>query len=113
MRITEVEIRACSPGAVATAPGGAVDGARLRGGSAPEVVVLSVRTDEGVTGVSFGSGGLDARITARALLTVSSHSLCGTESATTPQPACACSWPSLMTAVRMAMAMSIFPSQPR
>ena len=66
MRITEVEIRACSPGAVATGPGGAVDGARLRGGSAPEVVVLSVRTDEGVTGVSFGSGGLDARITARA-----------------------------------------------
>lgn len=66
MKITEVEIRACSPGAIATAAGGAVDGAQLRGGAAPEVVVLSLKTDEGITGVSFASGGLDARIVARA-----------------------------------------------
>lgn len=70
MTITEVEIRACSPGAIATAEGGAVDGAKLRGGAAPEVVVISLKTDEGITGVSFGSGGLDARITARAFAQV-------------------------------------------
>ena len=70
MKITEVEIRACSPGAIAEAEGGAVDGAKLRGGAAPEVVVISVKTDEGITGVSFGSGGLDARITARAFAQV-------------------------------------------
>lgn len=66
MKITEIEIRACSPGAV----GDAVDGARLRGGTAPEVVVVSLKTDEGITGVSFGSGGLDARVTARAFAQV-------------------------------------------
>lgn len=70
MRITEIEIRACSPGATAEAPGGAVDRARLRGGEPPEVVVLSLKTDEGITGVSFGSGGLDARTTARAFAQV-------------------------------------------
>lgn len=70
MKITEVEIRACSPGSIATAEGGALDGARLRGGTAPEVVVLTLKTDEGITGVSFGSGGLDARITARAFAQV-------------------------------------------
>ena len=66
MKIAEVEIRACSPGA----RGDAVDEAQLRGGNAPEVVVISVKTDEGITGVSFGSGGLDARITARAFAQV-------------------------------------------
>lgn len=70
MRITDVEIRACSPGSVANAEGGAVDGAKLRGGTAPEVVVLSLTTDEGITGVSFASGGLDARVTARAFAQV-------------------------------------------
>jgi L-alanine-DL-glutamate epimerase-like enolase superfamily enzyme len=66
MRITEVEIRACSP-----APkGDAVDEAGLPGGTAPDFVVISVRTDEGITGVSFGSGGLDSRITAWAFAQV-------------------------------------------
>ena len=66
MKITEIEIRACSPGSV----GDAVDDAQLRGGTAPEVVVISMKTDEGITGVSFGSGGLDARVTARAFAQV-------------------------------------------
>jgi L-alanine-DL-glutamate epimerase-like enolase superfamily enzyme len=62
MKITEVEIRACSPGL----RGDAVEGAKLRGGNAPEVVVVTVKTDEGITGTSFGNGAHDARITARA-----------------------------------------------
>ena len=70
MKITEIEIRACSPGALPGAEVDAVDGANLRGGSAPDVVVVSLKTDEGITGVSFGSGGLDARITARAFAQV-------------------------------------------
>jgi L-alanine-DL-glutamate epimerase-like enolase superfamily enzyme len=63
MQITEIEIRACTPGAVQGADVDAVDGASLRGATAPEVVVISMRTDEGITGVSFGSGGLDVRVT--------------------------------------------------
>jgi L-alanine-DL-glutamate epimerase-like enolase superfamily enzyme len=70
MKIIDVEIRACSPGLLPGAEVDAVDGANLRGGSAPEVVVVSVKTDEGITGVSFGSGGLDARVTARAFAQV-------------------------------------------
>ncbi|HEU0206104.1 MAG TPA: enolase C-terminal domain-like protein [Pseudolysinimonas sp.] len=70
MKITEIEIRACSPGAIAAAEEGAVGGARLRGGAAPEAVVVSVKTDEGITGMSFASGGLDARVTARAFAQV-------------------------------------------
>ncbi|MDF2435165.1 MAG: hypothetical protein JWP44_4796 [Mucilaginibacter sp.] len=62
MKITEIEIRACRLGLTDDA----VDEANLRGGAAPDVVVLSMKTDEGITGVSFGSGGLDSRITARA-----------------------------------------------
>ncbi|MEP6480253.1 MAG: enolase C-terminal domain-like protein, partial [Rhodoglobus sp.] len=61
MKITEIEIRACT----IASTDDAVDEAQLRGG-APDVVVLSVKTDEGITGVSFASGGLDSRITARA-----------------------------------------------
>jgi L-alanine-DL-glutamate epimerase-like enolase superfamily enzyme len=70
MRIVSVEIRACSPALRSGAAADAVDGARLRGRTAPEVVVVSLTTDEGITGVSFGSGGLDARITARAFAQV-------------------------------------------
>ncbi|MCU1577118.1 MAG: mandelate racemase [Leifsonia sp.] len=66
MKITEIEIRACSPARL----GDAVDAAQLRGGTAPDVVVISMKTDEGITGVSFGSGGLDSRITARAFAQV-------------------------------------------
>ena len=70
MRITAVEIRACSPALRSEAAVDAVEGANLRGGSAPDVVVVSLHTDEGITGVSFGSGGLDARTTARAFTQV-------------------------------------------
>jgi L-alanine-DL-glutamate epimerase-like enolase superfamily enzyme len=66
MRITEIEIRACTP----AMRGNAVDEAALVGGSAPDVVVVSIKTDEGITGVSFGSGGLDSRITERAFAQV-------------------------------------------
>lgn len=66
MKITEVEIRACRPGAL----GDAVEDARLPGGTAPDIVVISMTTDEGITGISFGSGGLDSRITARAFAQV-------------------------------------------
>ncbi|AZI56851.1 mandelate racemase [Nakamurella antarctica] len=69
MKITDVEIRACRPGMVqgeAIDKVDEVDRAKLRGGLAPDVVVVSIKTDEGITGVAFGSGGLDATITARA-----------------------------------------------
>ncbi|MCU1523931.1 MAG: mandelate racemase [Microbacteriaceae bacterium] len=66
MKITEIEIRACH----LEVTDDAVDEANLRGGAAPDVVVLSMKTDEGITGVSFGSGGLDSRITARAFAQV-------------------------------------------
>ena len=70
MKITDIEIRACSPSATAGPASDAVDGANLRGGISPEVIVVSIKTDEGFTGVSFGSGGLDATITARAFAQV-------------------------------------------
>src|SRR6478735_3614059 len=54
-----------------------------------------------------------ARRAAAALLTVSSYSRCGTESATIPAPAWTCARPSLMSAVRMAMAMSRSPAKSR
>lgn len=66
MKITEIEIRACSPGRLQGEEMDAIDGANLRGGTAPDVTVISLKTDEGITGVSFGSGGLDAQVTARA-----------------------------------------------
>src|SRR5690606_33669398 len=55
---------------------------------------------------------LTARNTARALFMVSFHSSSGTESATTPAPACTYKRWSLITAVRMAMAVSISPLKP-
>src|SRR6266853_3352241 len=54
-----------------------------------------------------------ARSTARALARVSCNSLSGTESATIPAPACTCIRPSFTTAVRIAMARSISPLNPR
>ena len=54
-----------------------------------------------------------ARNSARPLFSVSCHSISGTESATMPAPHCTCSWPSLITAVRMAMAVSMLPCQDR
>lgn len=65
MRITDIEIRACR---VAATPD-ALD-AELSGGSTPDAIVLSITTDEGLTGTSFGFGGLDARLNARAFAQV-------------------------------------------
>lgn len=48
-----------------------------------------------------------ARSSARALLSVSSYSAGGLESATTPAPACTCAVSPLATTVRMAMAVSM------
>src|SRR3989442_5194112 len=50
---------------------------------------------------------------ARALCWVSSHSECGSESATMPAAACTCSLPSFTTAVRIAIATSMSPLKPR
>src|SRR5450759_243608 len=50
-----------------------------------------------------------ARTTARALDIVSSYSVAGSESATTPAPACTCARPSRMTTVLMAMQVSMSP----
>lgn len=49
-----------------------------------------------------------ARISARALLSVSSYSALGLESATTPAPAWMCAMPSCATIVRIAIARSAF-----
>ena len=58
MRITSVEIRALELTNLAE-----VDKNQLRGGQPPDVVVLTLHTDEGVSGTSFGFGGLKARHT--------------------------------------------------
>jgi L-alanine-DL-glutamate epimerase-like enolase superfamily enzyme len=60
MKITDIEIRAVR----IADDSSVVDRAALRGGKTPDAVVLSVKTDEGITGVSFGLGGLDSRINA-------------------------------------------------
>jgi L-alanine-DL-glutamate epimerase-like enolase superfamily enzyme len=57
MKITDIEIRACS---VASVP--ALERVELHGGSPPDVVVLTLRTDTGIEGTSFAFGGLDANI---------------------------------------------------
>lgn len=54
MKITEVEIRACSPSLSRGEQIDAIDGASLRGRSAPEIVVPPLNADEGMTGLSFG-----------------------------------------------------------
>lgn len=65
MRVVEAEIRACRRDTT-----GAVQRGALSGADVPDAVVISLRTDEGVTGTSFGFGGLDSRITARAFAQV-------------------------------------------
>lgn len=58
MKITAIDIRACQLGARSER-----ERNLLRGGEAPDVVVLQLRTDAGVTGTSFAFGGLNARHT--------------------------------------------------
>ena len=52
-----------------------------------------------------------ARSAAAALAWVSRCSMVASESATTPPPACTCAVPSLITAVRIAIAMSMSPAK--
>lgn len=65
MRIVDIEIRACRVEA-----GSVAERSSLDGQSVPEVVVITLTTDEGVRGTSFGFGGLDSRITVRAFAQV-------------------------------------------
>lgn len=61
MRVVDVEIRVCRIDEDST-----VQRSTLGGRTVPDVVVVTLTTDEGVRGTSFGFGGLDARLTARA-----------------------------------------------
>ncbi len=65
MRIVDIEIRACR-----VETGSVTERSSLDGQSVPDVVVITVTTDEGVRGTSFGFGGLDSRTTARAFAQV-------------------------------------------
>jgi L-alanine-DL-glutamate epimerase-like enolase superfamily enzyme len=58
MKIIDVEIRACS-----VADAEAIERVNLHGGHMPDVTVITLHTDEGISGTSFGFGGLDARAT--------------------------------------------------
>lgn len=59
MKITEIEIRACR-----AASEEAIERVNLQGGHTPDVAVITLHTDEGISGTSFGFGGLDSRATA-------------------------------------------------
>ena len=54
-----------------------------------------------------------ALMTARALFALSMYSLCGTESATMPPPACTVTIPFFFAAMRMAMQVSMLPAKSR
>src|SRR5690606_20735943 len=79
-----------------------------------EGIVVVDHQDHGATSPtrSPGSTIAAARKMALALFMVSFHSRAGTLSATIPPPAWTWSLPSLITAVRMAMAVSMLPFQP-
>lgn len=65
MRVVEVEIRACR-----VDESSAVERSSLRGAEVPDVVVITLTTDTGLRGTSFGFGGLDSRVTARSFAQV-------------------------------------------
>ncbi len=65
MKITDIEIRACR-----WEDQDETERGKLAGGRAPDVVVISLHTDEGVTGTSFGFGGLNGALTAAAFAQV-------------------------------------------
>src|SRR5512133_2904466 len=74
------------------------------------VVVDHQQHDQSSSLVSRPAAAISAaRSTARALFRVSCHSDAGSESATMPAPACMCSTPSLISAVRSAIARSMSP----
>jgi len=59
VKITDVEIRTCGVTELSSAERG-----KLRGHHTPDVVVITLTTDEGLSGTAFGFGGLDAKICA-------------------------------------------------
>ncbi len=65
MRIVDIEVRACRVDASSLGERSSLDGQ-----SVPDVVVITLTTDSGVRGTSFGFGGLDSRLTARAFAQV-------------------------------------------
>lgn len=65
MRIVEVEIRACRVDESSVS-----ERSSLGGQTVPDVVVITLTTDTGLRGTSFGFGGLDSRNTARAFAQV-------------------------------------------
>lgn len=62
-KITEIEIRACR-GADELRKLQSVEAVKLPGGSRPDFTVVTIKTDEGVEGTSFGFGALDAKVAA-------------------------------------------------
>ncbi|MFV0463782.1 MAG: enolase C-terminal domain-like protein [Nostocoides sp.] len=62
MKITDVTIRMCSAQSVQT-----LTKVKLAPGRVPDVLVLTLRTDDGVEGTSFGFGGVDARLSGAAV----------------------------------------------
>jgi L-alanine-DL-glutamate epimerase-like enolase superfamily enzyme len=65
VRIVDIEIRACRVDRSSVSERSALDGTKV-----PDVVVITLTTDSGVRGTSFGFGGLDSRNTARAFAQV-------------------------------------------
>lgn len=61
--IKNIEIRACRGGDQLN-PHNAVDAVQLPGGSRPDFTVVTITTEEGITGTSFGFGALDAKVAA-------------------------------------------------
>lgn len=68
MKISAIEIRACSHDNIDDATAG--QRAALPGGTRPPFLVVTLRTDDGASGTSFGFGTLDPRAAAHALLPV-------------------------------------------
>ena len=64
--IKDIEIRACRGGNELNSLD-AVDAVRLPGGSRPDFTVITITTQDGVKGTSFGFGALDAKAAAAAM----------------------------------------------
>ena len=61
--IKDIEIRACR-GEDQLKTHNAVDAVQLPGGSRPDFTVVTITTDDGIKGTSFGFGALDAKVAA-------------------------------------------------
>jgi L-alanine-DL-glutamate epimerase-like enolase superfamily enzyme len=70
VKITGIELRSCHVETTDQAALDPVAAAELPGGNQPDVVVITLTTDEGIIGTSFGNGGLDSRVTAHAFAQV-------------------------------------------